>query len=215
MSSPPQGNHIPTSQASNIGSNFGGGDLLGFGNEVASPSSTHSQPTPQQNSGGFDLMGFGSGPSQPPPQQQQNNNSFGFDFGGPSQPQQTLSQPPNNIQKANSTGGFNFDSTPSQPQKVQSNTSGFVPITNTNPNKIMGYENQHLQIWFDCISEGGGNTKLFTTYINKTNNTINEVNIQAAVLKHVKLTINPLSSTTLQPYSKEVVHQVHLRLFRL
>jgi hypothetical protein len=27
------------------------------------------------------------------------------------------------------------------------------------------------------------------------------------VLKHVKLTINPLNSTTLQPFSKEVVHQ--------
>lgn len=49
---------------------------------------------------------------------------------------------------------------------------------------------------------------MFTTYINKTNSTLTELTIQAAVLKHVKLTINPLSSTVLQPYSKEVVHQV-------
>ena len=38
--------------------------------------------------------------------------------------------------------------------------------------------------------------------------------IQAAVLKHVKLTINPLSSTTLQPFSREVVHQVFMHTFR-
>lgn len=160
MSSPtsPQVNQgkPSTSQASQQGSNYGGGDLLGFGNETASPSSTHSQPPPQQqqqNSGGFDLMGFGSGPSQPQqPQQQNNNNNFGFDFGGSSQPQNNA-PPPSNIQKTNSTGGFSFDSTPApqQGQKTQS-TAGFTPITNTNPNKVMGYENQHLQIWFDCIS---------------------------------------------------------------
>lgn len=66
----------------------------------------------------------------------------------------------------------------------------------------------------DCIKEGGGSTKLFTTYINKTNSTLTELTIQAAVLKHVKLTINPLSSTVLQPYSKEVVHQVLIIVFR-
>ena len=43
---------------------------------------------------------------------------------------------------------------------------------------------------------------MFTTYINKTNNTLTNLTIQAAVVKHVKLTINPLTSTTLQPYSK-------------
>lgn len=66
----------------------------------------------------------------------------------------------------------------------------------------------------DCIKEGGGSTKLFTTYINKTNSMLTELTIQAAVLKHVKLTINPLSSTVLQPYSKEVVHQVFIILYR-
>lgn len=60
----------------------------------------------------------------------------------------------------------------------------------------------------DCIKEGADTTKLYTTYINKTNHTLTELTIQAAVLKHVKLTINPLNSTTLQPFSKETVHQV-------
>ena len=68
----------------------------------------------------------------------------------------------------------------------------------------------------DCIKEGQKDTtKLYTTYINKTNNSLTNLTIQAAVVKHVKLTINPLSSTTLQPYSKEIVHQVSFNLYRL
>lgn len=92
--------------------------------------------------------------------------------------------------------------------------SGFQPITNTNPNKILAYQNDHVQIWMDCIKETNDTSKLFTTYINKTNNTITNLTIQAAVVKHVKLTINPLTSTTLQPYSKEAVSQVLLLQYR-
>lgn len=107
--------------------------------------------------------------------------------------------------------------TSSQPQpqpKPAQQASGFVPITNTNPNKILAYESPHLQMWMDCIKETPDTSKLFTTYINKTNNTLTNLTIQAAVVKHVKLTINPLTSTTLQPYSKEVVNQVVLCLCR-
>ena len=88
--------------------------------------------------------------------------------------------------------------------------SGFVPIVNTNPNKILAYENQHMQIWMDCIKESQEVTKLFTTYVNKTNNALSDIGIQAAVPKYAKLVINPLSASTLQPLSKEVLHQVNL-----
>lgn len=154
-------------------------------------------------------MGFGGSSTQThtQPNQPPQSAGFGFDFGTP--PQSTPSVPATSAPQNNNLG-FNFGT--STPPVIQSSSSqqssGFQPITNTNPNKILAYENQHVQIWMDCIKEGGGSTKLFTTYINKTNNTITDLTIQAAVLKHVKLTINPLSSTTLQPYSKEVVHQV-------
>ena len=190
-----------------------GGDLLGFGD---SPSQPPPQPPsqPPANSG-MDLMGFGfsSGPSQPPSSQTNppaSTGGFSFDH---STPQQAPSQPP-----AQNNNNLGFDmmgtsSQPSQPKPAQQ-TSGFVPITNTNPNKILAYESPHLQMWMDCIKETNDTTKLFTTYINKTNNTLTNLTIQAAVVKHVKLTINPLTSTTLQPYSKEVVNQVFFLQYR-
>lgn len=157
-----------------------------------------SNPPPVQNPAGFGFnltspqTGFNAPQPQPPA------NNFGFNLLGGTQPAQT--QPAQVNQPQVSLAG--------------SSSIGFQPIVNNNPNKILAYDNQHIQIWIDCIKESQEATKLFTTYVNKTNNTINEVTIQAAVLKHVKLTINPLSSTTLQPFSKEVVHQVILLLFR-
>jgi len=88
------------------------------------------------------------------------------------------------------------------PQTQNNNSGGFQPIVNNNPNKILAYENNHLQIWMDCTKESKDTTKIFATYVNKTNNNLTELNIQAAVLKHVKLIINPLSSTTMQPFSR-------------
>jgi len=51
-----------------------------------------------------------------------------------------------------------------------------------------------------------------TTYINKTQSVIEGLTVQVAVMKHLKLTINPLNSTTMQPLSKEVVNQVKIYL---
>jgi hypothetical protein len=203
------GNNPP--QAENTGF---GGDLLGFGASSPSPQqqqSVNNQQAPNNIYGGTDLMGFGfsNTPSNPPP------NQGGFNFGAPI-PQNNFNQPP---QQQSNNFGFNSvgsQQPAQQPQTtvVAQSTLGFQPIVNNNPNKILAYDNTHLQIWIDCIKESNDATKLFTTYINKTNNTINEVTIQAAVLKHVKLTINPLSSTTLQPFSREVVHQVLDSLYR-
>jgi len=208
-------NNPPRSQPN---SDFGG-DLLGFGG--SSTATQPPQPPQQPQQHGTDLMGFGfdaPSPSQPPPQQhtypQSPGLSGGFSFDSSlaqsptyQQPQPPASQPQNNF-------GFDMMGNESANKPPAPQATGFQPITNTNPNKIMAYENQHVQIWMDCIKESNDTTKLFTTYINKTNNTLTNLTIQAAVVKHVKLTINPLNSTTLQPYSKEVVHQVYFILFR-
>jgi len=146
------------------------------------------------NNGGFNALNIQQNqapqqsfqqPAQQTPfsfQQQPPQNQGGFDFNllGSSQPQSNVSNPPPQV----------------------NNSSGFQPIVNNNPNKILAYENTHLQIWMDCIKESNDTTKVFTTYVNKTNNSLTELNIQAAVLKHVKLVINPLSSTTMQPFSR-------------
>jgi AP-1 complex subunit gamma-1 len=181
---------------------------------------------------GTDLMGFSTTNTQSNPvSYTTNNNNINFlDFGGSTQP--TINNSNSNNNNNNLMGGLNFapqniPQTPPQNNNfgfnlLSNNQSGtgqqnqniqqtipqnsfqptFQPIVNNNPNKILGYENAHLQIWMDCIKETADTTKIFTTYINKTNNTITELNVQAAVLKHIKLTINPLSSTTLQPFSK-------------
>lgn len=204
----------PPVQAPPTNSGGFGGDLLGFGLSAPSPQPQPvvSQPAANNLLGG-DLMGFGfsAPPSNPPPTQ------GGFNFGAPN-PQSGFSQPQSQSPASNNFGFNLLGNTQQVQQPVQQapqatslpaqSTLGFQPIVNNNPNKILAYDNAHLQIWIDCIKESQESTKLFTTYVNKTNNTINDVTIQAAVLKHVKLTINPLSSTTLQPFSKEVVHQV-------
>ena len=203
-----------------------GGDLLGFGMETTQqslqtpPQTYNTQPGSNNNNFMNDFMGFGT--TTPPPihqvnqqvnQQNNPNNMYGMNLlsnnsGFSATTQQT--PPPQNTNNF----GFNLLGSNQPPvqapiQQVQQNTSSsFQPIINNNPNKILAYENQHLQIWMDCIKESNDSTKVFTTYVNKTNNNLVDIKFQGAVLKHVKLTINSLNSTTLPPYSKEVVHQV-------
>jgi len=91
-------------------------------------------------------MGFGISTSPQPVAQ--SPNVGGFNFGAPTVPTQV---PPTNPQ-----GNFGFNllgtnSPATQTTVPSSSNTGFQPIANTNPNKILGYENQHLQIWMDCI----------------------------------------------------------------
>jgi len=53
-----------------------------------------------------------------------------------------------------------------------------------------------------CVKESADTAKVTTTYVNKTQSVIEGLSIQAAVMKHLKLTINPLNNTTMQPLSK-------------
>jgi len=93
-------------------------------------------------------MGFGSSPQpvQPPV-----SNAGGFSFGAPSQPAPSFTQPPQPQPAVDF--GFGFGSGPtSQPApKASVAQSGFVPIVNNNPNKILAYDNTHIQVWIDCV----------------------------------------------------------------
>ncbi len=144
------GNTQPIQQPINNGG-FGG-DLLGFGmstQPTQQPQPVVNKPTVNNNFlGGGDLMGFGfsTPPNNPPPQ----NLGGGFSFNPP----QNQPQPP-----TNNLGGFNLlgstqpvqQQAPQPPVTLPQQSTGFQPIINNNPNKILAYDNTHLQIWIDCI----------------------------------------------------------------
>lgn len=141
----------PTNNPQPANNGFGG-DLLGFG--LSSPTQAPPpQPPAQVNSGliGNDLMGFGfsTGPSNPTPSVQPTAQT-GFNFGlGSPQP-----QPVQAPQPQNNNFGFNLlgsQTTSVQPPAQTSQVATFQPIVNNNPNKILAYDNSHLQIWIDCI----------------------------------------------------------------
>lgn len=167
--------------------------LLGFGN----PNPPQTQPVVNnQQTGGFSLLGddfLGMGGTQPhkPVQQPVNNFNQGQNTGfGFNQPPPAQNQ------------GFNWGVQPVQPQTQQVNQA------QQNPNKFLAYDNPQIQIWMNCIKESQDTAKVITTYVNKTQSVIEGLTVQVAVMKHLKLTINPLNSTTMQPLSKEVVNQV-------
>ncbi len=148
-----------------------GGDLLGFGisSPPPQPPQVVAQPPVNNLMGGSDLMGFGFTSNPSPPVAV---NQGGFNFGQTNPPLQAP-QPQNNNFGFNLLGGSQPVQQAPQPVSLPAqNTTAFQPIVNNNPNKILAYDNTHLQIWIDCIKEGPDSTKLFTTYVNKTNNTI-------------------------------------------
>lgn len=126
-----------------------GGDLLGFG-ATSNPAPVPQPPAQPQNTlGGGDLMGFGF-PSAPQPQPNQTPaaNIGGFSFDTTPQVVQPapVAQP-----QAQVNLGFDMMGAPTPQVAKPAVVSGFQPITNTNPNKILAYQNDHVQIWMDCI----------------------------------------------------------------
>ena len=131
--------------------------------------SFNTQPVNNNNLMMTDLMGFGT-PSNPPQNTQNNqNNMFGMNLlsnnGGFNQnppqnvqPVQMPQQQQQQQQQNNGGFGLNLLGTSTQQQQPQSqpaqfnnnNSTGFQPIINNNPNKILAYDNSHLQIWMDC-----------------------------------------------------------------
>ena len=171
--------------------------------------SVNNQFNPVSNVGGFDMnfFGFGSTP-QTQQGQSQNNNSFGGnsllgnDFLGLGGPTQTQQNPVQNTgfginTQSNQMSGFNWNQ---QPPVAQNNQNQVAPL--------LAYENSQIQIWMKCIKQTNDTTKITATYTNKTQSAIENLSIAAAVMKHLKLTLNPLNTTTLPPMSKDVVNQV-------
>ena len=131
-----------------------GGDLLGFGSISTPTTQPVKQVQPQVNNLGFgaDLMGFGISSPQPVAPVSQPVN-LGFDFGAPSTPvvpQPVQAQVQNNF-GINLLGGTQQVPVSVPQPTLPQGSNGFKPIINTNPNKFLAYENQHLQIWMDCI----------------------------------------------------------------
>ena len=163
--------------------------LLGFGNPTPSTQPVvNNQQTGGLNLLGNDFLGLGTQPTQPVQPvnnfNQQPNNAFSFN-----QPAQQQNP------------GFNWGIQP-QVQQPQVNQA------QKNPNRFLAYENSQIQVWMNCVKESQDTAKVITSYVNKTQSVIDGLTVQVAVMKHLKLTINPLNSTTMQPLSKEVVNQV-------
>ena len=126
-----------------------GGDLLGFGVSTPPPQ-TVPQPPANNLLGGTDLMGFGftNPPSNPQPVQ----GGFSFNQGGFNQPPPQAPQAPQNNFGFNLLGNTQPQTQPqSQPSAQVAANTGFQPIVNNNPNKILAYDNPQMQIWIDCI----------------------------------------------------------------
>jgi hypothetical protein len=114
---------------------------LGFGGQTQPV-----QPSVNNLLGG-DFIGFGAPTTTAPPVP---NPGFGFNT-------QPVQSPPTQNYGLNLLGGtVGTNQPPSvQPQislggPVSSGVVGFQPIANNNPNKILAYDNQHIQIWMDC-----------------------------------------------------------------
>lgn len=191
--------------------------------DIFGSTTTNTQPVKNNNSIMDDPFGFDSDPT--PPQNQvkntvpvaNNNDPFGLldlNMGGSSQNVNQNqgggmdflgmggpSQAPPPKQETNLMGDDFFGSGPSQPVQQPAQQQ-------QNANSFKAYSNDQLEIRMDCSKESNDTTRITTTYHNKTQSVIENLSLQVAVLKHLKLTINPLNSTTLQPLSKGGVSQV-------
>ena len=196
-------------------------DILGL--DIGGSSTTATKP----QSGGGDLMGFSFGQSsqpqpvfQPPPANQ--NKGFdsllddGFLGGGSSQQQQpvpVLSQPP----PQTASLGFDFLGTGSTSSPVTTFTAQSQPQQQFQPQqqpqqnnsfKFKAYETPHIELWLECRKEGDGTTRVTASFMNKTHSYVEQLSLQTAVMKYLKIAIQPMSGTSLPPNSKGAVTQV-------
>ena len=123
------------------------------------------------------------------PKQVHQPQSGGFDiFGGSQSPQMPVhSQPPSN-----------FNQPPQSFNQPSHNNDSF---------KFKAFENPQIEIWMEGRREGGGNTKITASFMNLTHSYIEQLNLQSAVMKYLKIAIQPLTGTSLPPTSKGAVTQ--------
>ena len=148
---------------------------------------------PVQNTGGLDLLGGFSLPSNPTPPV----NSGLLGFGTPS----ATTAPTANL-------GFNLLG----PQQSATNpTANFLTGATisgaASSSAFRAYENQHLEINMKCNKESADTASIQAIFSNKTGYLVENLVFQVAVMKHLKLSVNPLNSTSMQPYSRDSVIQ--------
>lgn len=103
---------------------------------------------------------------------------------------------------------------PSQPPLQPPLQSGLLDdflgssVQQHNSNSFKAFENDQIEILMECFKESADITRIITTYNNKTQSSIENLSLQVAVLKHLKLTINPLNSAIVKPLSRGEVSQV-------
>lgn len=188
-----------------VGAGFGGMNLLGGPSVPLQPSVQPGymgglnfgiNPNPQvrppvQATGGFDLLGGLSVPTGVPAPAV-NSGLLGFGT-APTAPTANL--------------GFNLLG----PQQTSAPTANFLGATVASTpaaSSFRAYENQHLEINMKCSKEANDTASIVATFSNKTGFLVENLVFQVAVMKHLKLVVNPLNSTSMQPYARESVHQV-------
>jgi hypothetical protein len=73
--------------------------------------------------------------------------------------------------------------------------------------KFKAYETAHVELWMEGKQEGGGVTKITARLNNKTSSLIDQVFIQTAVLKYLKIANQAVSGSSLSANSKGEVSQ--------
>lgn len=193
-----------------------------FGNEPSKSQPIASQSQQMPNIGSLNLYGnqttntiqpqlgnitglnlYGNVPQQP----QQNNLLGGLNITMQTGVQQIPSQPQPQPQQQTG-GGFNFLGT-SSAQKPDTSFLGFGGSTNSSSSSqvIKGYENQQLQIMFNCSKESADTYLIVASFNNKSASAIENLVFQVAFTKHLKIVSNNLTSTSVQPHSTDGAQQ--------
>lgn len=199
-------------------------------------SSNPIQPTPPPQNTGGDIFGFSFTNPQPvvntqPPINFNQNQGFSqnggmgnlFDGGllGNTQPKQSPPPVVNNslgfdfLGTGSSSGSIPVSQPQSQPQPRpqfsfnQPQTNQFVQQQQQqNSFKFKAYETPHVEVWMEGKQEGEGNTRITAHFNNKTSSYVEQLSFQTAVMKYLKIVIQPMSGNSLPPSSKAAVSQI-------
>ena len=75
------------------------------------------------------------------------------------------------------------------------------------------FEDENLELMFSCAKEGGETVNIRSSFNNKSGNIVSELVFQVAVLKYLKLAMNPINSNRLNPNSRGEASQVDFFFF--
>ena len=78
----------------------------------------------------------------------------------------------------------------------------------TGESVFKAFEDENLELMFNCTKEGGETVNIRSEFNNKSGNVVSELVFQVAVLKYLKLAMNPINSNRLNPNSRGEASQV-------